>query len=254
MLTVGSLFSGVGGIELGLERTGHFKTVWQVENDPYARKVLAKHWPDVRRWDDICTFTPDDSWGCDVITGGFPCQDVSNAGKRAGINGERSGLYIEAIRVVGQLKPRYVLLENVAALLGRGLGQVLADLAEIGYMGRWDCIPAGRFGAHFVGDRVFIVATSTAASGLRWQRLRADSMGSGEWGRDEFERLVRLEAEHGVPAGSFGRISDGVSHRVDRLRCLGNAVVPQVAQWLGERIWELHNRIHEVKDARETPS
>ncbi len=246
-LTVGSLFAGIGGIELGLERTGGFRTVWQVENDPYATRVLAKHWPDVRRWGDVTTFPPEGVWNCDVITGGFPCQDISNAGTRSGIDGKRSGLYREAIRVVGLLKPRYVLLENVAALLRRGLGRVLGDLAKIGYMGRWDCIPSGRFGAHFIGDRIYIIATSSAAGCLRRERVRANTMGANQWGIDEFERLVQLEVQHGIPAGSRGRISDGIPHRVDRLRCLGNAVVPQVAEWIGYRILEMDATRQEVE-------
>ena len=108
-LRVGSLFAGIGGLELGLESTGHFETVWQVEIDDYARKVLAKHWPDVRRHDDVRTFPTDDNWECDVICGGFPCQDISYAGKGAGLDGERSGLFYELARVVrGGTKIRYL--------------------------------------------------------------------------------------------------------------------------------------------------
>ena len=239
-LTVGSLFAGIGGIELGLERTGHFETVWQMENDPYATRVLAKHWPDVRRHDDVRTFPPTGEWKCDLICGGFPCQDISLAGKHKGLDGERSGLYSEAIRVVGQLKPRWVLLENVAALLGRGLSRVIADLAEIGYVGRWDCVPASRFGAHFRGDRVYVLASSATPNSIRWERERTACVSQGQaWGRGQFEGLVERELQNGVPAGAHGRISDGLPYRVDRLRCLGNAVVPQVAEWLGHRIWQM---------------
>ncbi len=123
MLTVGSLFSGIGGIELGLERTGGFKTVWQVEIDSYAQKVLAKHWPDVTRYGDIREVGIHNLAPVELMCGGFPCQDISNAGKRAGIEGSRSGLWSEFYRLICELRPQYVLVENVAALLGRGVQQ-----------------------------------------------------------------------------------------------------------------------------------
>ena len=156
-LRVGSLFAGIGGLELGLESTGHYETVWQVEIDDYARKVLAKHWPDVRRHDDVCTFPTDDDWECDVICGGFPCQDLSYAGKGAGLDGKRSGLFYELARVVSEVGPRYVILENVAALLTRGMGDVLGTMASLGYDCQWHCIPATYVGAPHIRDRVFII-------------------------------------------------------------------------------------------------
>src|SRR5687767_562507 len=112
-MTFGSLFAGIGGFDLGFERAG-MRCEWQVEIDPYCRRVLAKHWPDVRRWDDVRTFPPDGDWGVDVICGGFPCQDISAAGKQAGIEGERSGLWGEYERIIRVLRPRIVVVENVA--------------------------------------------------------------------------------------------------------------------------------------------
>lgn len=175
-----------------------------------------------------------DRIACDIITGGFPCQDISNAGKRAGITGGRSGLWGEMVRTIRLVRPRYALMENVAALLGRGMGTVLGDLAESGYDAEWSCIPAGAFGAHFRGDRVFVLAGSAPSGMLRRQ---------GEWANpsrafagDEFTRLVERELSVCVPAGKGNRVSDGVPRRVDRLRCLGNAVVPQVTQFIGGRI------------------
>jgi len=155
MLTHGSLFAGIGGFDLGFERAG-IKTVWQVEIDPFCRKVLEKHWPNVQRFADIreCRDLP---W-CDVITGGFPCQDISNAGLRAGIDGERSGLWSEMFRVICEVRPRLVVVENVAALLGRGFGRVVGDLASCGYDAEWDCIPASAVGAPHRRDRVWIAA------------------------------------------------------------------------------------------------
>ena len=145
-MNVLDLFSGIGGFSLGLERAG-FTTVAFCEIDPYARAVLRKHWPLVPQFEDVRDLTADalsryDIGPIDVICGGFPCQDISHAGKGAGLAGERSGLWSEIARLVGELRPRYVIVENVAALRGRGLERVLGDLAEIGYDAEWHCIPA----------------------------------------------------------------------------------------------------------------
>ena len=258
MLTVGSLFAGIGGIELGLERTGGFKTVWQVENDRFATRVLERHWPGVRRWGDVRTFPPDASgsrfsngvecegcqtkkrnvidsyktWHVDLICGGFPCQDISYAGKGAGLDGERSGLFYEAARIIRTLGPRYVLLENVAALLSRGLGDVLGTLASLGYDAEWHCIPAAAVGAPHRRDRVYIVAYAASnrrKTSLQHLRLLSETSrcDGGNWNG---ERLDKPGIE---------RVADGVPARVDRLKCLGNAVVPQVAYWVGQRILSL---------------
>ena len=134
------LFSGIGGFSLGLERAG-MQTVAFCEIDPFARAVLAQHWPEVPCHDDIRTLTADwlaemGLWP-DVICGGFPCQDISVAGKGVGITGERSGLWREYARLIGEIRPSYVIVENVAALLGRGAGDVLRDLAALGYDAEW---------------------------------------------------------------------------------------------------------------------
>src|SRR5687767_14421804 len=128
-MTFGSLFAGIGGFDLGFERAG-MRCVWQVEIDPYCRRVLAKHWPNVRRHDDVRTF---DGEPCDVLCGGFPCIDISNAGERAGLSGADSGLWREMVRAVRMVRPRIAVVENVAALLCRGMGTVCGDLAESGY-------------------------------------------------------------------------------------------------------------------------
>ena len=175
MQTIGSLFSGIGGLELGLEWSGLGKVAWQVEKEPFARRVLAKHWPDVGRFEDVCTVGKHCLEPVDIICGGFPCQDISFAGKGAGIAGERSGLWREYARLVRELGPRLVIVENVSALRTRGLETVLRDLAALGYDAWWDCIPASAVGAPHRRDRLFIVARfvgNTNNEGLERRRLQ----------------------------------------------------------------------------------
>ena len=156
-MNFGSLFAGIGGIDLGLERAG-MRCKWQVEIDDYASRVLEKHWPRVKRHRDIRTFPTSGDWSVDLIAAGFPCQDLSIAGKGEGLDGKQSGLFFEVIRVVGEIRPKYVLLENVSALLARGMDTVLGELASLGYDAEWHCIPASSVGAPHIRDRVFIVA------------------------------------------------------------------------------------------------
>ena len=234
-LTFGSLFAGIGGFDLGFERAG-MTCKWQVEIDDYANRVLAKHWPNVHRERDIRTAGRHNLEKVDVICGGFPCQDISYAGLGAGLDGERSGLFFEAIRVVRELRPRIVVLENVAALLTRGLDRVLGTLAEIGYDAEWHCIPAASVGAPHIRDRVFVIGAIGP---------NADSGGQFH-GKVEIKPAVcRINAQRKPEPviwwrtePDMGRVADGVPRRVDRLRGLGNAVVPQVAEWIGRRIVE----------------
>jgi DNA-cytosine methyltransferase len=158
-LAVGSLFSGIGGIEYGLEQTGGFRTIWQSEIDPYASAVLHKHWPDVPNLGDITKI----DWGGverpDMLCGGFPCQDISVAGKGKGIKeGTRSGLWFEYARAIRSLRPRLALIENVPMLARRGLNIVLADLAEMGYDAEWFTLSAQEVGAWHKRERLFILA------------------------------------------------------------------------------------------------
>lgn len=171
MLKVLDLFSGIGGFSLGLEATGGFQTVAFCEIDPFCRRVLAKHWPGVPILDDVRTDRFPDA---DIIVGGFPCQDVSRAGKRAGVSGERSGLYRELVRAVRLVGPKYAILENVAALLADGMGDVLGDLAEGGACVEWDCVPACALGAPHERDRVWIVAH---ANGVRCEGANQQKRG-----------------------------------------------------------------------------
>lgn len=234
MLTFGSLFSGIGGLDLGLERAG-MACRWQVEIDDYAQRVLAKHWPDVPRFRDVREVGGHNLEPVQLICGGFPCQDISAAGKRAGIDGERSGLWTEFARVVREIRPRFVLVENVAALLARGVGRVLGDLATGGYDAEWDCLPAAAVGAPHLRDRLFLVAHADGELGTERVRIfpKPDRSGSLQPTSHRALRSAWMDAEPRVD-----RMAHGVPSRVDRLRCLGNAVVPQVAEWIGRRIVE----------------
>lgn len=229
MLTFGSLFAGIGGIDLGLERAG-MRCAWQVEIDDYAARVLTKHWPDVPKFRDVRECGARNLPPVDLIAGGFPCQDISSAGKRAGITGERSGLWFEFARIIRELRPHYVLVENVPALFHRGIERVLGELAQSGYDAEWQCLPAAAFGAPHIRDRVFILAyaNSERRDGGACILQTASAPGGLFAERDHAWR-----AEPGM-----GRVAHGVPRRVDRLRGLGNAVVPQVAEWIGRRIIE----------------
>lgn len=191
--TVGSLFSGIGGFDLGFEQAG-FDVKWQVEIDPFCRRVLAKHWPDVRRHDDVKTFPPTkaEDWRVDVIIGGFPCQDVSVAGSRKGIGvGTRSGLWSEFARIVALLRPRFVVVENTPGLLApfrhkgkfvapAAIGRVLGELSEMGLDAEWAVVPASAFGAPHRRERVFIVAYPPGyRGGLRCLPARPGAEGEG---------------------------------------------------------------------------
>jgi DNA (cytosine-5)-methyltransferase 1 len=154
-LRVLDLFSGIGGFSLGFERAG-MQTAGFCEIDPYCRQVLAKHWPGVPCHDDVKTL--DVRSGIDVVCGGFPCQDISVAGRNAGIDGPRSGLWRDMLRIVRQVAPQWVVIENVPALRARGLDQVLGTLAALGYDAEWHCIPAAAIGAPHRRDRVWVVA------------------------------------------------------------------------------------------------
>ena len=270
-MTFGSLFAGIGGFDLGLERAG-MTCRWQVEIDPFCRAVLAKHWPEVPRYDDVRTVGVDTLERVDVLCGGFPCQDISDAGRRVGIGGARSGLWSEYARLIGELRPRYVLVENVTALLVRGFGRVLADLAARRYDAEWDCLPASAFGAPHRRDRIWILAypaefgwhelasearRATGPTPSGYVRTKPDLLAYAPKLHSDGGGLYREHATREVPESrdgrgspgdvgpgatqwgvepDLGRVAYGVPARVDRLRGLGNAVVPQIAEWLGRRI------------------
>lgn len=278
--TVGSLFSGIGGIDLGLERTGRYTIAWQIELDDYCQRVLAKHWPDTPRFRDVRDCGAHNLTPVDLLAGGFPCQDLSSAGKRAGIDGARSGLWREMDRIIGELRPHYVFVENVADLLQRrrdgrpaGMATVLGHLAARGCAAEWQCLPAAAFGAPHLRDRVYLLAYPACEQPDAAQKSRSHSASSQQTPLERLRRPVAdsdrhrsqtLQPQPGLLQEAQGagllqpadrdrlilsrpisqrevwahepgmdRVADGISHWLDRLRVLGNAVVPQVAEYIG---------------------
>jgi DNA (cytosine-5)-methyltransferase 1 len=323
------LFSGIGGFSLGLERTGGFQTVGFCDNDKKTHLVLKKHWPNVPIYDDVSTLKGSDLGTVEIITGGFPCQDLSVAGKGAGLEGARSGLWWQFHRLIKEAQPRWVIAENVSALRSRGLDQVLRSLDQIGYDAEWHCVPASAVGAPHQRDRIWILAYprhrggrhfGIAQEGHNTQRQRttdSDSIGgpggqsasvaysdsgleanggecknvagkgfsgSTEQGRgsaDDRERCFRgagsssknvvaytggeglerlgirtvsTESQESMPAScgcvvrkisvsdfwkvepELGRVADGIPNRMDRLKQLGNSLVPQIPEMIGYAI------------------
>ena len=319
------LFSGIGGFSLGLERTGAFETVAFCEFDKKAQMVLNKHWPDVPIYDDVKELTVEQlsTNGIipTVITGGFPCQDISSAGKGEGIIGERSGLWSEMFRLIRDVRPAWAIIENVSVLRSRGLTLVLQNLCEIGYCAEWHCIPASAVGAPHQRDRIWITAHCNTncnsepispeyaeASGMsqyvantvqqhktkrgkctfaqgqsgsggdhpkltqsnaEWERSLRGPGGSPEKNVADTTRIgmegcrstgfqisfapirerlfgclsARSGASHWQTESNVGRVADGVPGRVDRLKQLGNSVVPQVPQLIGQAILDYENQI-----------
>lgn len=221
-MRIGSLFAGIGGLELGLERglavagvESH--TVFQVEMDPFCQRVLERHWPYAQRFSDVCTVDARTLPAVDILCGGFPCQDVSVAGKGVGLAGERSGLWREFLRLIRDLRPCIVVVENVAALLARGLGTVLGDLASCGYDAEWDCIPAASVGAPHRRDRLFIVAYTV---GIRVRVEQGRQLGQG---RAAGAALAAHDGTHGAAADTeCARLERPTRRRDD---CEGGASV-----------------------------
>jgi DNA (cytosine-5)-methyltransferase 1 len=255
-LNVLDLFSGIGGFSLGLERAV-MRTVAFCEIDPYCQSVLKKHWPGIPVFPDVRSLNArlvrDWCRPIDVIAGGFPCQDISSAGAKVGIGGERSGLWAEYARLIGELRPRYVVVENVSALLARGLGEVLGDLASLGYDAEWHCIPASAVGAHHGRDRLWLIGYPNCDSqpGLpvdaeaRWgaedvadAQCRLGPLGRYLAGARWQQELDAPGPWDGSPEDQpdFLGVVDGIPSRMDRLRSLGNSIVPQIAEVIGRAI------------------
>lgn len=252
-MKLGSLFSGLGGFELAAWACGH-EVIWQSDNDPWCTRLLAQRFPGVPNHGDITAIDWSTVERPDIMCGGFPCQDISISGEGAGLEGARSGLWYAFADGIRALRPRYVIVENVDALLRRGFDAVLGSLAELGYDAEWSVYGAADVGAPHRRRRTWILATLPGAprgrEGLRHAgrgRLsRFDGWGTGpesshgralvpaagDDGRDYFARWWAVEPP-------VRRVAHGVPRRVERLRALGNAIVPTCALPIFERIAEL---------------
>ena len=315
-VTHGSLFSGIGGIDLGFEWAG-IETRWQVEIDEYCQKLLSVRFPHTKKFTDVRKVGSHNLEKVDIISGGFPCQDISVAGKGAGIEGERSGLWTELHRIISELRPRFAFIENVPMLTIRGGTRVISDLAEIGYDAEWQTVGADDVGAWHRRKRIWIVAypRDSSDTAIKRQEKEKDRISevnrtgrsSGEFSRtsgstkvladtnrtgdrtsksrtnrdrqkEDERRKGQSQSESGryskdVPdtlgkrgcsgdtAGKdaedarqlrgsppygywdiepdVGRLANGIPSRVDRLKGIGNAVVPHIPYIIGKRLYEL---------------
>ena len=234
--TIGSLFAGIGGFDLAFQREG-YEIAWQVEIDEYCNRVLAKHWPHVSRFGDVRDCGLHNLEPVDVITGGFPCQDLSVAGRQEGLNGERSALWWEMHRVIGELRPRFAVVENVPNLFNRGIDRVCGSLAEIGYDAEWHVISAADVGAPHLRKRVWLCAWPTSypnGQRLSYTLERYEEVGKPIGPPKSTKRAWNEGHWHAKP--SICGTSHGVPHRVDRIRGLGNAIVPQIAQHIARTL------------------
>ena len=279
-------FSGIGGFSYAAEKlVGGFKTVAFVECEPFCQKVLKKHWSNVPIYDDIKTYKPE-PYSAEVICGGFPCQDISVAGQGKGITKEtRSGLFYELVRVIRLVRPKFIVLENVAAIINNGLGIVLGELAQAGFDCEWACIPASALGACHQRDRWWLVAypNDNGSSSTKKSRSFEKTNGGAEERQNETGKsqrssqsrnseVVQLDVAYPSSDRLQGQIrprlsrqtwtqkdsrrldsnwrlyesepvlrrgDDGLSNRMDRLKCLGNSVVPQVAAIPLQRVLDL---------------
>lgn len=245
-MRIGSLFSGIGGLELGLERAGLGHTVWQCEIDERCRRVLARHWPDALRYDDVRSLDARALPPIDLLCGGFPCQDLSSAGRGAGLRGPKSGLWFEFLRLIRELRPRWVVIENVASGALKWADPVRGALGRAGYASLPIPLSASDLGAPHCRARVFLAAWHTAHA-ARLSELRAPqlSLADTEGPSKPPAHVPWREVGWTGRVPEFRRVAHGVSRRLDgisdgaRRTMLGNAVVPQCAEVVGLVVREL---------------
>ena len=277
MIKIGSLFAGIGGFELGIERAiPNSHTVWQVEQNTFCQSILAKHWPNAKIYDDVRTVGAHNLQPVDILLGGFPCQDISISGKQRGIeNGTRSGLWWQMHRIIMEIRPRIVIMENVSNILSVGGPAVVGSLAQIGYGCEWSVISARHFGAPHLRKRWFCVAYPNGLSGGQtmpapiakcsgrhtWETFRNGDIVSestnanGARFKKQYEPIM-LETSGGSRCGNgenggvhvrnywktetypprFCNVDDGISKRLAKLKALGNAIVPACSEYIGKRV------------------
>lgn len=235
-MKIGSLFSGIGGLELGLEWAGLGHTVWQVEKEEYGRRILARHWPHAERFEDVQEVGKHNLQPVDLICGGFPCQDISSAGKGAGLAGSRSGLWFEFARIVNELRPRWVVVENVASGANRWVDAVVSGLGEQGYQALPVPLSAKLVGAPHLRRRVFIIA-HTDRFNIRLKRERRSG------GRESFDarstqtstdprgRRLQFRGKSASRGEQGPRGSESHRRRRSREVCDGTAARTQVGAW-----------------------
>jgi len=251
-MRIGSLFAGIGGLELGLERAGIGETVWQVEINEYCRAVLAKHWPHAERYEDVRTVGKSTLAPVDLICGGFPCTDVSSAGKRVGLAGAQSGLWFEYKRIVSELRPTWVVVENVTSGAAKWVDAVQEDLGELGCASVPFPLTASALGFDHKRARIFVVAISNADQvGIRVEQRRLE----GPSRKGEVQSSVACEARQAqtaersvaycerLPLKRVVRGVHGLPKKLDTTRrrqsALGNSVIPACAEVIGHIIAEL---------------
>ncbi len=240
-MTHGSLFSGIGGFELAAQWVG-IPTLWNCEIAPYPRKILAKTFPETRRYEDIRQLSNPEH--VDIISGGFPCQDISLAGNGVGIAGSRSGLWKEMRRIIREVRPRYVIIENSPALLLRGFERVLCDLSEIGYDAEWQCLSNADFGFDHRRERVYVIAYSDEVK-RQAGRIQEWSPTQGIFVPPSIQHCGFALAQRVLEMPDRERIgiNDGIQGWTHRVGCLGNAVNPVVAKYLFECIVLFDNKV-----------
>ena len=248
-------FSGIGGFSYAAEKlVGGFKTVAFVECEPFCQKVLKKHWPDVPIYEDIRTYKPE-PYSAEVLVGGFPCVDISFAGKQAGITKEtRSGLFYEIIRLIRLVSPRFIILENVAAIINNGLGVVLGELASAGYSTEWCCIRASDLGGSHKRDRWFSVSyvANTNSEGLQGFRSKHELQKSSTerqacWSPSRITLEQDWRRYLSKPTVSRGNdVIPNWLHRSKRIKALGNSLVPAVATIPLKRVLDLANAAQDI--------
>jgi DNA (cytosine-5)-methyltransferase 1 len=256
------LFSGIGGASLGLERAGH-ETVAFCEKDEFCQRALRKHWPHLPIYEDVETLTAarlgTDGIHPEIVAGGFPCADISLSGKGAGLAGPQSALWWEYYRLIDEIRPKYAIIENVAALRSRGLELILGALAALRYDAEWHCIPACAVGAPHRRDRIWIVAYPASAQfpgdsrGILRQPLWADAEARPQdlrFANDAAGAVLPRPVEQArwwKDEPAVDRVAYGISARLDRarLRALGNSLVPQIAELTGKAIFNRNLAVHD---------